>query len=166
MPTRAAHSWRNAHMLELLCIATPAPLLLLERRWGPLRREAWYVSDYLRGEDVQSLLLQTPAQTPAWPALLAQFQALFRAMRAYGIVHGDTKLTNFLLTDGALQVLDLDAMRQESDARRFRRASERDIARFARNFTEGTSQHKAVQAMLSQLLQDTEHDIQSQDKGA
>ncbi len=166
MPTRAANSWRNAHMLELLGIATPAPLLLLERRWGPLRREAWYVSDHVTGEDVEALLQQTPVEAQAWQALLGQFQTLFAAMRAYGIVHGDTKLTNFLLADGALQVLDLDAMRQESDARRFRRASERDIARFARNFTAGTPQHQAVQEMLSQLLQDTEHDIQSQDKGA
>ena len=165
MPTRAWHSWRNAHMLALLGIGTPAPLLLLERRWGPLRREAWYVADYVQGSNGESLLGSTAPDSAHWQQALARFRALFSALRAYAIVHGDTKISNFLNTPDALQVLDLDAMRQESDSRRLRRASERDLQRFARNFAAYPQQLKDVQAMLASVLRDTEHDLHLQDKG-
>lgn len=166
MPTRAWHSWRNAHMLALLGIGTPAPLLLLERRWGPLRREAWYVAEHAGGSDVQTLLRNAPVEGALWQQTMARFRDLFAALRAYSIVHGDTKATNFLNTQDALQVLDLDAMRQEPDGRRFRRANARDLQRFARNFESDPQQHKAVQAIVVSLLQDTEHDTYMQDKGA
>ena len=165
-PTRAWHSWRNAHMLELLGIATPTPLLLLERRIGPLRRVAWFVADHVEGRDVQQLLQDVPVDSAVWQQAMTQFQDLFSALRAHGIVHGDTKATNFLHTPAGLQVLDLDAMRQEPDARRFRRASASDLQRFARNFAEHPAQHKAVQAMLAQVLLDNDYDIHTQDKGA
>lgn len=165
LPTRAWHSWRNAHMLEMLGIATPAPLLLMERRIGPLRRVAWYVSAHVEGGDVQHVLQHEPVQGELWQRTLAQFQTLFTALRTYSIVHGDTKATNFLVADAALQVLDLDAMRQELDARRFRRAHARDLQRFACNFSQDPEQSAAVQAMLASL-QDTEHTIHMQDKGA
>ncbi len=44
-PTRAWHSWREAHRLQFLGIPTPAPLALVEERIGPLRRRAWLVQD-------------------------------------------------------------------------------------------------------------------------
>ena len=43
-PSRAAVSWRNAHLLEQLGIETPAPIAMLEQRWGWLRGRAYYVS--------------------------------------------------------------------------------------------------------------------------
>jgi tRNA A-37 threonylcarbamoyl transferase component Bud32 len=107
-----------------------------------------------------------PVDSAVWQQAMTQFQDLFSALRAHGIVHGDTKATNFLHTPAGLQVLDLDAMRQEPDARRFRRASASDLQRFARNFAEHPAQHKAVQAMLAQVLLDNDYDIHTQDKGA
>lgn len=165
-PTRAWHSWRNAHMLEMLGIGTPAPLVLLEQRCGPLRRVAWFVADFVEGKDVQSVLQNAAVDSPLWQQTLAQFQDLFNALREHAIVHGDTKATNFLSSAAGLQVLDLDAMRQELDARRFRRASARDLQRFARNFAAHPEQHQAVQAMLAKVLLDNDYDIHSQDKGA
>lgn len=165
-PTRAWHSWRNAHMLTMLGIATPAPLLMMERRFGPLRRVAWYVADHVEGVDVQSLLRDEPAGSALWQETLEQFRQLFGVLREYAIVHGDTKATNFIRSGDALQVLDLDAMRQELDFRRFRRASAKDLQRFAKNWEHDKDTLAAVQQMLTRLLQDAGDDIHSQDKGA
>jgi len=165
-PTRAWHSWRNAHMLEMLGIATPKPLLMLERRIGPLRRVAWYVAEHVEGVDVQSLLREEQVGSALWQETLEQFRQLFSALREYAIVHGDTKANNFIRSGQALQVLDLDAMRRELDCGRFRRASAKDLQRFARNWEHDKEAQTAVQGMLTRLLQDDNGEIYSQDKGA
>jgi len=163
--TRAWHSWRNAHMLEMLGIPTPSPLLMLERRCGPLRGVAWFVTDYVEGIEVQQLLQGATVDSAVWQHTLAQFRELFTGLREYAIVHGDTKATNFLSAGARLHVLDLDAMRQEVDSRRFRHASDRDLRRFAKNFEHQPEQFNAVQEMLAKVLLDGNHDIHSQDKG-
>ncbi|MET0379353.1 MAG: hypothetical protein ABW049_10225, partial [Spongiibacteraceae bacterium] len=42
-PTRAAHSWQFAHLLEIAGIRSPQPVALVERRWGWLRGRAYFV---------------------------------------------------------------------------------------------------------------------------
>jgi hypothetical protein len=40
-PTRAQRAWQNAHRLRMLGIATFKPIALIERRLGPMRRDAY-----------------------------------------------------------------------------------------------------------------------------
>lgn len=133
-PSRAWVSWRNAHMLEMLGVTTPQPLLMMERRFGALRREAYFLSEFVPGEDVLRYLAKEPINSAAWERVLAQFDELFRVMRDYHIVHGDMKATNFISTADALIVLDLDAMRKEPDKERFRNAFGKDLQRFIANW--------------------------------
>ncbi|MDO8273644.1 MAG: lipopolysaccharide kinase InaA family protein [Gammaproteobacteria bacterium] len=133
-PSRAWVSWRNAHMLEMLGVATPQPLLMMERRCGALRREAYFLSEFVAGEDVLRYLAKEPINSAAWERVLTQFGQLFQVMRDYHIVHGDMKASNFISTADALIVLDLDAMRKEPDKERFRKAFGRDLQRFAANW--------------------------------
>jgi len=163
--TRAWRSWRNAHMLEMLGIATPAPLLMLERRSGPVRGISWFVTDYVDGIEVKKLLQEKSVDSAVWQQTMAQFRELFIGLGEYAIVHGDTKATNFLSAAGRLTVLDLDAMRQETDSGRYRRARSRDLKRFVRNFDKNPQQWNAVKAMIAQLCKDTNFDIFKKDKG-
>ena len=48
-PSRAWHSWRNAHRLTLWGVPTPPPVALLECRFGPLRGRAYYLSEAVAG---------------------------------------------------------------------------------------------------------------------
>ncbi len=150
-PSRAWVSWRNAHMLEMLGIATPAPLLMMERRVGMLRREAYFLCDHVPGEDALHFLAQEPINSPAWTQALEQFNALFRIMIEYGIVHGDMKATNFISSDTTLVVLDLDAMRQEHDRRHFLVAFGKDLQRFAANWQEQPQIAQRISAMIGQI---------------
>ncbi|MCB1648960.1 MAG: hypothetical protein H7A05_07930 [Pseudomonadales bacterium] len=156
-PSRAWVCWRNAHMLEMLGIATPKPLLMMEWRFGSLRREAYFLCEYVEGEDALHLLEKAPINSPAWSQALEQFKALFRVLRDYGIVHGDMKATNFLLTDRGLTVLDLDGMYQESDQRRFAKASAKDLQRFAKNWENDSERTQQVLTMLAQLQDESDY---------
>jgi len=150
-PSRAWICWRNAHMLEVLGIKTAKPLLMMEWRFGSLRREAYFLSEYLPGEDALHFLNKEPINSPAWQHTLSQFKALFSILRDYSVVHGDMKATNFQITDQGVAVLDLDGMYWKSDARRFNSAQEKDLKRFAKNWENDPKRAQKVQAMLMQM---------------
>ncbi len=157
-PSRAWVSWRNAHMLEMFGVGTPMPLLMMERRIGMLRREAYFLCEYVEGEDSLRFLGKEPINSPAWSTALEQFKSLFLLMQEYGIVHGDMKASNFISTEQQLTVLDLDAMRQESDNRRFTPAFRKDLQRFADNWKGHPEKQAHVHAMIDHLLTDTAQD--------
>lgn len=116
-------AWRNGQRLVFLDIPTARPLLLLEKRWGPLRGVAYLVMEDLGGRDL-------PAELDAnglTEARVAQVARLFRALAAAGLRHGDTKASNFLVTPDAVALVDLDALREGG-------GQEKDVARFLANF--------------------------------
>lgn len=150
--SRASHCWLSAFRLQEAGIDTPQPLLMLEKRWGPFRREAYFVCERVVGSDVKQLLENEPAQSGQWATVLSLFEKLFVGMREHRIIHGDLKATNFLVCqhpDGtpALQVLDLDACRLELEPARFRKYFTRDLRRFYANWRG----HQAAEK-VSQLI--------------
>jgi hypothetical protein len=54
-------------------------------------------------------------------------------------------------------VLDLDGMYQESDTRRFARAREKDLQRFAKNWKDDPARAQKVQTMLVQLQDESDY---------
>lgn len=133
-PTRAWRCWSSAHMLQAFDVATPAPVLMLERRWGLLRRQAYYMTALVEGPDVLQFLGDEPINGARWQQTLTRFQRLLQIMQAHRFVHGDMKATNFIATDEALVVLDLDAMREVTGRRAFMRYFRRDIRRWLANW--------------------------------
>lgn len=150
-PTRAWYCWRNAHLLQLLGIKTPKPVLMMERRWGPLRRAAYFVTELVEGQDVQQLLSQHPAQSAVWSQALGLFGELLGQFRDYRIVHGDCKATNFIMAKDGIYVLDLDAMRREPGERRFRQYHERDLRRFKANWQDNKPASELVGELVKKL---------------
>lgn len=138
-PSRAWHSWGSAFRLAGAGIITPAPLLMLEKRWGPLRREAWYVSEMAGGDDLLHALQNQSSDSPAWQSALRQLEQLFGRMYRNRLVHGDMKATNFILQEDRsgnrqLQVIDLDACRIVLNEHRFKKYFARDLRRFYANW--------------------------------
>ena len=113
-PTRAQRAWQNAHRLRMLGIATFRPVALIEHRLGPLRR-----SSYLVMRDVDGIDLRERFEARHIPALVALFTDLARA----GLVHGDTKASNFVDVGGSIALIDLDAMRAPTTERARQRGS-------------------------------------------
>jgi serine/threonine-protein kinase RIO1 len=61
---------------------------------------------------------------------------LLRMLAGASISHGDFKATNFILSNGKLFVIDLDAMREHRFRWRFRRAFRRDLKRLVQNWAD------------------------------
>ena len=156
-PSRAWVCWRNAHILEMLGIATAKPLLMMEWRFGSLRREAYFLCEYVPGDDALHFLKKEPINSPALSSVLEQFKALFAAMRDYSIVHGDMKATNFHINEKGIVVLDLDGMYQEPDQRRFEIARQKDLQRFAKNWEDSPELAQRVEQMLQRLREDSDY---------
>ena len=159
--TRAAVSWRNAHRLETCGILTPKPVALVEQRFGPLRGRAWYVTEYVDGDDAQVLCASSSNRLVLCEsssngsvdvqAAAESVVALLKRMAHCRISHGDMKGNNFILSKQGATVIDLDAMKQHVFDSGFRRSQQRDMCRFMRNWE--TCPETA--AMFQKLLRDT-----------
>ena len=133
-PSRAWHSWRNAHRLWLLGISTPKPIALLEKRWGPFRSKAYFITEHINGIDVYHLLHSSRIKTVDCESLVKQFGELLQQLANEYISHGDFKATNFIFSDGKLIVIDLDAMRKYRWAIQFHRKFRKDCNRLMKNW--------------------------------
>ncbi len=134
-PSRAWHSWVEGNRLQLLGIATPQPLAVLERRWCWLRGRAYLITEYCGGQDIIARFQPYQDGTPPETELLA-LDRLFAALLRERISHGDFKGHNLFWDErlGRWSLIDLDAMQQHRSNRSFARAYARDRARFLRNW--------------------------------
>lgn len=133
-PSRAWYCWRNAHWLDEIGIDTAAPLMMIERRWGWLRREAWFVSEWRPGKSMQAQIESLGTDDRCWEPIIRQLGQFLRALHRSRFVHGDMKSSNFLLDKNSLIVLDLDSMRPEWTNTSLQKYSQRDWRRFWANW--------------------------------
>jgi tRNA A-37 threonylcarbamoyl transferase component Bud32 len=149
-PSRAWHSWVEGNRLELLGIATPRPLAVLERRWCWLRGRAYLVTEYCGGEDLIARFTPHVDGCPSEAELVA-LDRLFAALIRERISHGDFKGHNLFWDGGRWSLIDLDAMRQHASQAGFARAYGRDRARFLRNWPAESALHRLLDARLPRL---------------
>ena len=144
-PSRAWHSWREAHRLGFYGIATPRPLALIEERVGPLRRRAFLVTEHCPGVDLLKRLSpdEKPEGDVAWAII-----SLFKSLHDLRISHGDLKATNLLWHEGRIFLIDLDAMEQHRSQRRFAKAWRRDRVRLLRNWPQKSVLHQWLDTNL------------------
>jgi len=144
-PSRAWNAWEKGLLLQCLGIATPAPLAMIEERFGPLRRRAWIINRYCPGCPLAHHLDPDRPLSKPESAALAQ---LFTTLHRERISHGDLKATNLFWHDGHLFVLDLDAVKKHRFAATYSRAWHKDRSRFLRNWPA----HSPLFQQLDQLL--------------
>ena len=132
-PGRAWHSWLAGWRLRFLGIATPQPLAMIERRIGPLRREAWLITEYCPGSNLFQRLREAGDSLPDEPTANAILRT-FRQLNEARISHGDFKATNLLWHADQVWLIDLDAMQSHAGTAAWHKAWARDRARFVRNW--------------------------------
>jgi len=127
--SRAWISWANANRLDFLGISTVKPVALVEERFGPLRRRAYFVTEYIDGPDATVL---PEKENPM--AEMASIVDILKELAAAGVSHGDLKASNFLLGSDGPVIIDLDSMKEHTNPVDRDRAEKKDIARFMRNW--------------------------------
>jgi len=129
--TRALNAWCAGHVLRFSGLATPRPRALIEMR-SPQVGEAvaFLVVDHVEGERLD-VAVDGAGVDPDLNSALAR---LFGAWRELRFEHGDTKASNFVVKDGQIYVLDLDAAAFHRSGWRFARAHRRDRLRFLANW--------------------------------
>ncbi len=133
-PGRAERSWRNALRLQFLGLPTAAPLALLETWRGALRDTAYLVLEDLGNEDLLQAV-QTLEDAQRWAP---QAASLLGTLRYCGLVHRDTKATNFIVHNNQLHLIDLDSMKETAyyyGRWRDHPGYNKDEARLLRNWT-------------------------------
>jgi tRNA A-37 threonylcarbamoyl transferase component Bud32 len=149
--SRASVSWANAHLLQAFEIPTPPPLALIERRWGPLRREAWFLAAFVNGPDITEIFASSSLSEAQKQDAAEQVARLLHKLRLLGIEHGDMKATNMKWVDGAPLLLDLDAMKMHRCEWRFARRHTRDLRRFLKNWHNAPDILRMVKSALMQV---------------
>jgi tRNA A-37 threonylcarbamoyl transferase component Bud32 len=132
-PSRAYHAWRNAQRLRFLGISDAQPRALVEHRvlrW--LRRDAYLVMAKVEGID---LMRHATMDVGCSEPVVAAVVRLFSDLKELRLVHGDTKATNFIVTQHGVVLIDLDSMRRVGNRARFAVLFEADLERFLENFS-------------------------------
>jgi len=143
-PSRAAVSWRNGNLLELMGVATPKTLGFIENRFGYFRMRAYLVCEYTKGQELQYVYeRREPTEYE-----LEQLNTIFTLLQNYQISHGDLKASNLLLDqEGLISLIDLDAMREHHNSMKLLKAAKKDKKRFMQNW-----KRLAVRKVFEELL--------------
>ena len=136
--SRASKSWQNAQVLNMIGVSTPRPYLFYEERiiWL-FRRRAFFLSENIKQPNLLDYMNSCPLEDAEIKVITEAFKRLFTIMIYYEISHGDMKATNFIFHENKLIVLDLDSMIRHRNRYLFRKAIQRDLDRFLKNWTGG-----------------------------
>lgn len=125
-PSKAARAWKMSHAMESIGIATPKPLAFIEKRFGPICLDSYYICEYTPGERLDRL----DTLDDCSEAINQMMDALDSAMCA----HGDLKASNMLWDGETLYLLDTDGAKFYKSRRKFQAAHEADWKRLLRNW--------------------------------
>lgn len=149
--SRAAVSWANAHRLQLLKIATPKPLALVEERFGFLRKRAYFLSEFIQGPDIKQYLSQL-TDTDAKKKIAYEVVQMFCHLYLLRIIHGDMKATNIKIVNGKPMLLDLDSMQAQPWF--FQHKHVKDLRRFMRNWQQDAETTRLFNAVFVSVYGD------------
>lgn len=133
-PSRASRCWHMSYEFQQAGLSVARPLLMLERRLGPLRRSAYFISEALNGVELLSALPSMPPceQRAVGVAVNSAFESMAKAR----LSHGDLKASNLIWHNGHLYFIDLDAARHHSSKQSWQKANRKDRQRFLKNWQE------------------------------
>jgi tRNA A-37 threonylcarbamoyl transferase component Bud32 len=105
---------------------------MLEKRCGPFRRKAYFISEYLDGPHAANFFREADLHEKS--AVARRIADIFKSLKSAGISHGDMKATNILIHQHESVLIDVEGICAHHIRRRFLSAHRKDIERFFQNW--------------------------------
>lgn len=128
--SRAAVSWRNGLLLEMLGIPTAQSYAMIEQRWGALRRRSYLLSEYIDAPQAWDIYEGDKYDDESKKHWARKIVALFLLLKRSQISHGDLKAQNILCPVEGPLFIDLDGLKSSQNFKRFLYQFNKDIQRF------------------------------------
>lgn len=128
--SRAAISWKNGLLLEMLGIPTAKSYAMIEERKGALRRRSYLLSEYIdapRAWDIYEDDQYDEENKKQWAKKIYE---LFLLLKLSQISHGDLKAHNILCSAEGAFFIDLDGLKSNQNFKRFQKKFAKDLRRF------------------------------------
>ena len=130
--SRARRCWQMSYAFSEAGLNVAAPILMLEGRFGPFRLDAYFVNEFLDGQELMTLL---PTMDCRQRKVVAQaIEDAFDKMKAARLTHGDLKASNLMWSNEKLYFIDLDAAQQHSNPVTWLKGHNKDRKRFLKNW--------------------------------
>ncbi len=146
--TRAATSWRLSQRLRLFGVSTAKPVGYVENRFFGLRGKSYFVMEYIEGQTIGDFFSSRETEEKPFTNIAEMIVKILNHLGELKITHGDLKMTNILLADNQLLLIDLDGMREHATMLSFKWAFKKEIERFMKNW----EHHPKIFALFKTLL--------------
>lgn len=148
--SRASISWKNAHMLNFYGIPTTKPIALIENRWGFIQKNSYYITEFQQGETCLNFFRTNKHSEQDKTYTANTIVETLKKIHGLRITHGDLKTTNMIISDLQPTLIDLDSMRQHSNKLSFKKAQNKDILRFFKNWNNDKSNSELFRKIYSE----------------
>lgn len=132
--TRAATSWKLAQRLQLFGIATAKPVAYIEYNFLGLRGKSYFIMEWVNGVDAGEYFATYNQNDPIYTKIAERILTLFKNLASLRLTHGDLKMTNILIEHERPVLIDLDGMQEHRSKLSLKRAFNREMKRFLRNW--------------------------------
>lgn len=150
-PSRAQHQWLITKQCELARIPVIKTLGFMEKKkWG-FQQNAILVYEKVKGTPAPIVFqqLKTQEEKSEFFKKIAQY---LKSIYDFQLVHGDLKFTNFMITDNQEPILlDWDGARFYSISFLLKRAIQKDVNRFLKNFEHETDFNLAREIIAREI---------------
>jgi tRNA A-37 threonylcarbamoyl transferase component Bud32 len=139
--SRARRCWQMSYAFSEAGLNVATPILMLEDRFGPFRLNAYFLNEFLDGQELMTLL---PSMNQAQQLKVAEaIDDAFEKLKAARLTHGDLKASNLMWCNDRLYFIDLDAAQQHRNPVTWLKGHNKDRKRFLKNW-QGDSQLLAI----------------------
>ena len=130
-------------------VFTPTPCAVIEQRLGWFRQRSYYIYQALAFTPLMDILLKEPIDSPVSQHLQGRMIDIFKACKRASVHHRDFKITNFLVYQNEIYLIDLDHMSYNLTNIILRIMQKRDKRRFLKNFKNHPALYERFQNLLA-----------------